>query len=1059
MSLEKRTKNDIDTDKKPKIYFTCHPDDFEMCFDKICEDIFRTHDCVIFYKKDMSVAVPEKERELDLARNNLFVIPVTERLLTSDNCTMSQELPYAIRKGIPVLPILMEEVSDELYSSADNFGDLQYLNAVAKDDTAIAYEKKLKKYLESVLISSEFANRIRAAFDAYIFLSYRKMDRRYANDLMRLIHSNPECRDIAIWFDEFLTPGESFKDNIEKILDDCELFTLLVTPHLLEKVIDENGEIKDNFVISIELPKARENKEKKGTDILAVEMVDTDKAALHGISIDDCVNVRDEAAFRERLLDAVSKIALRENDNDPEHNFLIGLAYLEGIDVEVDRRRAAALIEGAAEDGLPEAMARLIIMHSNGVDDARSKDKVNYWSKRLADNYFEQIFSENGSIKSKEKIIELARFYEDIKFEGVFRSFLLRIDTEISADILKPFFDAFLTEGITEYTLLFEALEWMKTHKKAVGIILTKDILLKSANGVYPPYGPLFWYVPEYGLYEELLIALDSIKESKAFTNALALTRDVCRIFGHFNEITEITKDIDGRTLLCNAQLSGVRKGLCELFFTGSTDCTEGLDIYPRCFNVCEAKSWKETGCGIHGRMPVSFEDELGLYSHESFTELHGEYIGIVSVPYDRELIESKLNTKSCKKLCGLFLSPTENKEIKDLAINDRYIKEIYIPENSEYYKKWRNLSKNAAVSDDGIIYFDDKVALPYCMTRVAAGAFSDCSSLQAIILHDGITEIGEYAFYGCSSLESINLPGGITKIGWRAFCGCSSLTSITLPDGIIEIGEYVFGGCSSLKTINLPRDITKIGEYAFRGCRSLPSIILPYGMTKIDECAFSGCSSLTSIILPDGITEIGELAFSGCTSLISITLPDGITKIGEYAFKNCSSLTSIILPDGITEIGELAFSGCTSLISITLPDGITRIGDYAFYGCTLLTSINLADSITEIGESAFGGCNLLKSVNLPDGITKIGWWTFSGCSSLKSINFPQNITKIGVEAFRWCSSLTSITIPASVRILGDDAFKGCTGLREITISRRFEDELPKIFSDVDLSQLTINWI
>ena len=72
MLLEKITKNDIDTDKKPKIYFTCHPDDFEMCFDKICEDIFRTHDCVIFYKKDMSAAVPEEDKELDLARNNLF---------------------------------------------------------------------------------------------------------------------------------------------------------------------------------------------------------------------------------------------------------------------------------------------------------------------------------------------------------------------------------------------------------------------------------------------------------------------------------------------------------------------------------------------------------------------------------------------------------------------------------------------------------------------------------------------------------------------------------------------------------------------------------------------------------------------------------------------------------------------------------------------------------------------------------------------------------------------------------------------------------------------------
>ena len=76
-------------------------------------------------------------------------------------------------------------------------------------------------------ISDELAQRIRAAFDAYIFLSYRKKDRRYANELMKLIHKNPECRDIAVWYDEFLPPGDSFKQSIEKILKDSILILSL----------------------------------------------------------------------------------------------------------------------------------------------------------------------------------------------------------------------------------------------------------------------------------------------------------------------------------------------------------------------------------------------------------------------------------------------------------------------------------------------------------------------------------------------------------------------------------------------------------------------------------------------------------------------------------------------------------------------------------------------------------------------------------------------------------------------------------------------------------------
>ena len=215
--------------------------------------------------------------------------------------------------------------------------------------------------MESVLISDELAKRVREAFDAYIFLSYRKKDRKYANELMNLIHSNPECRDIAIWFDEFLIPGESFKDNIERFLNDCHLFALLVTPRLSEKVKGENGE-EDNYVISTELPLARKKKEEKGTDIFAVEMEHTARDFLETIGIKDYINYKDKE-FRARLLTAISKIATSENNNEPEHNFLIGLAYLEGIDMEVNRERAVELITSAAEAGLFEAMKKLYDMY------------------------------------------------------------------------------------------------------------------------------------------------------------------------------------------------------------------------------------------------------------------------------------------------------------------------------------------------------------------------------------------------------------------------------------------------------------------------------------------------------------------------------------------------------------------------------------------------------------------------------------------------------------------------------------------------------------------------
>lgn len=360
-----KAKNRVDIDKKPRVYFTCHPDDFEKHFKKVCDDIFKTHNCAIYYTEDMTEVIAEDEKQVDLGRNNLFVVPVTYRLLSTPNRAIDEDIPYALKEHIPVLPIMMEPGIDEFYSKPDKFGELQYLNPYSTDLTEISYEEKLKKYLESVLISDKLAKRVRAAFDAYIFLSYRKKDRKYANELMRLIHSIPECRDIAIWFDEFLTPGESFKENIEKILDDCKLFTLLVSPQLLEKVIDDNGEERDNYVISTELPLAHKKKQEKGTDIFAVEMEDTDKEALSAIDIDDYVNSGDET-FRVRLLETISRMAITTN-NTPEHNFLIGLAYLEGIDVEVDRNRGVELVTLAANAGLLEATKKLRDMYHNGI--------------------------------------------------------------------------------------------------------------------------------------------------------------------------------------------------------------------------------------------------------------------------------------------------------------------------------------------------------------------------------------------------------------------------------------------------------------------------------------------------------------------------------------------------------------------------------------------------------------------------------------------------------------------------------------------------------------------
>ncbi len=356
--LSYKTRGNSSPQGKPKVYFCCHPDDFGYLFESISEEILAEQNCSVWYADDINT-LRDADYLNDLSGMQLFVMPITSKLLYTENPALDIEFPFAVEHRIPVLPLMQEPDLDGLFNQ--KCGNLQYLDKTVKDATAIPYEEKFRAFLSSVLIGDELAEKIRGAFDAYIFLSYRKKDRRYAKELMRLIHKNEFCRDIAIWYDEYLIPGENFNDAIKQALDKSDLFIMTVTPNLVEE---------KNYIMTTEYPMARE----AGKPILPAEMVKTDRDALSEKydRFPPLTDAHDEAALTDTLLSAVRALAIEENDGSPEHNFFIGLAYLGGIDVEVDHERALSLITQAAEAGLPEAIDKLIQMYENGEGVARS---------------------------------------------------------------------------------------------------------------------------------------------------------------------------------------------------------------------------------------------------------------------------------------------------------------------------------------------------------------------------------------------------------------------------------------------------------------------------------------------------------------------------------------------------------------------------------------------------------------------------------------------------------------------------------------------------------------
>lgn len=164
-----RTRNNGDVEEKPQVYFTCHPADFDRYYEKICRDIFLLQDCVIFCTED--------EAGTDFGDCDLVVVPVTGKLLTQPNRAMDQDVPSALYRHIPVLPILMEPGIETLYAAPEKFGRVQYIDPNATD---IAYVDILKIYLETVLVGGTLGERMRADAQTFAFLHSRKKDRQYA---------------------------------------------------------------------------------------------------------------------------------------------------------------------------------------------------------------------------------------------------------------------------------------------------------------------------------------------------------------------------------------------------------------------------------------------------------------------------------------------------------------------------------------------------------------------------------------------------------------------------------------------------------------------------------------------------------------------------------------------------------------------------------------------------------------------------------------------------------------------------------------------------------------
>ncbi|MBP5446151.1 MAG: leucine-rich repeat domain-containing protein [Acholeplasmatales bacterium] len=247
----------------------------------------------------------------------------------------------------------------------------------------------------------------------------------------------------------------------------------------------------------------------------------------------------------------------------------------------------------------------------------------------------------------------------------------------------------------------------------------------------------------------------------------------------------------------------------------------------------------------------------------------------------------------------GVLVNYTGNEEYLTLPSEVKEIKPLIFRTHPELREI--DLSNTSVENILTKTFFECKnvyrIVLPDCLKVIGYQAFSNCQSLEELIIPEGIEEIMSGAFEECSSLISIKVPSSIKKIEMNLFKNCSHLERITLSDGLIKIGESAFENCIKLIEINLPKTLRVLDMFAFRNCRELPAIVIPKSIKVIPRGCFYSCIRLQTVILHDEIEKLDDWSFRECFMLDKVNAP-ATCKISPCAFLDSKTVNEPIYKD-----------------------------------------------------------------------------------------------------------------------------------------------------------------
>lgn len=366
---------------------------------------------------------------------------------------------------------------------------------------------------------------------------------------------------------------------------------------------------------------------------------------------------------------------------------------------------------------------------------------------------------------------------------------------------------------------------------------------------------------------------------------------------------------------------------------------------------------------------------------------------------------------------------------------------------NSSVSWKYDANTKTLTISGTGSFDYSRADSYPWDYYR---------SSIETVVVEEGITGIGRYAFQDCQNLVTVSLPDSLTGIlPIYAFDGCTSLKNLTIPEGITEVDSNAFSECQNLQSVILPASVIKVGSDAFYNCENVERLIILGTDVNIEVRAFYNCYDLHEVAINSSIAQIGNYAFAYCDKLLDISFPEGLISLGAETFYGCQNLQTITLPSSLQTVELDRYDGIVDKNIKYNADlkhwiGIENIqylgSNDVTFAIDSIESGQCGTNITWTFDSVAKTLTLVPT-DSSQPVTINGysldwkaapWSSFRG--SIHNLVIAEGISAIRSQAFYQLNNLQSISLPKSMEELDSNAFSSCSNVSKVYYAGSYND-------------------